>query len=326
MVSDSLRETLELTRNNTGMALALALNYSGRAEIVDAARAIAQAHKEGRLRLEDIDETCISEHLYTAGLADPDLLIRTASELRVSNFLLWQISYSEFYVTDTLWPEFDERSLEEAFLAYARRDRRFGAIDAAAPGRGQAGQNAEILNRAGVGAGILIGRRMELSHPADMLKHRLLFGTLMTILLAGLVLFDGWLDGSLTASTCRQPPCSGDAADGSACRAPEPRGHRAFPAGCRQRTRRAQSRRRDRTGSGRHDLVLASVHPYLPGYVSSPGPGIRCWRPCSCSSISSLATTARWPTAASVVSRCCISVFWGPSCSGYALTKGPGRS
>ena len=108
MVCDSLRETMELTRNNTGMALALALNYSGRAEIVDATRAIAQAHKEGRLSLEDIDETCISQHLYTAELADPDLLIRTASELRVSNFLLWQISYSEFYVTDTLWPDFNE--------------------------------------------------------------------------------------------------------------------------------------------------------------------------------------------------------------------------
>ena len=133
MVSDSLQETMELTRKNTGMALALALNYSGRAEIVDAARAIARAHQEGRLRLEDIDEACIGEHLYTAGLADPDLLIRTASELRVSNFLLWQISYSEFYVTDTLWPQFDERSLEEAFLAYARRDRRFGAIDPCAP-------------------------------------------------------------------------------------------------------------------------------------------------------------------------------------------------
>jgi undecaprenyl diphosphate synthase len=129
MVSDSLRETMELTRNNTGMTLALALNYSGRAEIVDATRAIVQACQEGRLQLDDVDEDCISNHLYTAGLSDPDLLIRTASELRVSNFLLWQISYSEFYVTDTLWPEFNEESLEKAFLAYARRERRFGAID-----------------------------------------------------------------------------------------------------------------------------------------------------------------------------------------------------
>jgi len=128
MVSDALRETMELTQENTGMVLALALNYGGRTEIVDAMRAIAQAHKDGRLRLEEIDETCISAHLYTAGLADPDLLIRTASELRVSNFLLWQISYSEFYVTDVLWPQFDRESLEAALLAYARRDRRFGAI------------------------------------------------------------------------------------------------------------------------------------------------------------------------------------------------------
>jgi undecaprenyl diphosphate synthase len=129
MVSDSLRETMALTRENTGMVLALALNYSGRAEIVDAARAIARACQEGVLQPHDIDENCISQHLYTAGLADPDLLIRTASELRVSNFLLWQISYSEFYVTDVLWPEFNEQSLEGAFLAYARRNRRFGAIE-----------------------------------------------------------------------------------------------------------------------------------------------------------------------------------------------------
>jgi undecaprenyl diphosphate synthase len=129
MVSDSLRETMALTRENTGMVLALALNYSGRAEIVDAARAIARACQEGGLQPQDIDENCISRHLYTAGLADPDLLIRTASELRVSNFLLWQISYSEFYVTDVLWPEFNEQSLEGAFLAYAHRDRRFGGIE-----------------------------------------------------------------------------------------------------------------------------------------------------------------------------------------------------
>ena len=128
-VSSALRETMELTRANTGMMLALALNYSGRVEIVDAARAIARACVEGRLKPQDIDEKCVSENLYTAGLSDPDLLIRTASELRVSNFLLWQISYSEFYVTDTLWPDFNDESLEQAILAYASRDRRFGAVD-----------------------------------------------------------------------------------------------------------------------------------------------------------------------------------------------------
>jgi undecaprenyl diphosphate synthase len=128
-VTTALRDTMEMTRANTGMVLALALNYGGRAEIVDATRAIAQACKEGKLQPEQIDEDCISRHLYTAEMADPDLLIRTASELRVSNFLLWQICYSEFYVTDTLWPDFTEQSLEQAILAYAHRDRRFGAVD-----------------------------------------------------------------------------------------------------------------------------------------------------------------------------------------------------
>jgi undecaprenyl diphosphate synthase len=129
-VSEALVETMRLTRDNTGMVLALALNYSGRAEIVDATRAIVQACQAGRLRPDDIDEDCISRHLYTAGVPDPDLLIRTASELRVSNFLLWQISYSEFYVTETLWPDFTSESLERAIAAYVHRDRRFGAIDA----------------------------------------------------------------------------------------------------------------------------------------------------------------------------------------------------
>jgi undecaprenyl diphosphate synthase len=129
-VSEALVQTMEQTRSNTGMVLALALNYSGRAEIVDAARAIAQQYGQGELSLDDIDEKCISEHLYTRGLADPDLLIRTADEMRVSNFLLWQISYSEFYVTETLWPDFDETAIDKAILAYANRDRRFGAVRA----------------------------------------------------------------------------------------------------------------------------------------------------------------------------------------------------
>jgi undecaprenyl diphosphate synthase len=142
-VSEALIETMRLTQDNTGMVLALALNYSGRAEIVDATRAIAQACREGRLRPEDIDEDCISGHLYTAGVPDPDLLIRTASELRVSNFLLWQISYSEFYVTETLWPDFTGESLERAICAYVHRDRRFGAIDADPRRRPQAAGGVE---------------------------------------------------------------------------------------------------------------------------------------------------------------------------------------
>jgi len=142
-VSEALVETMQLTQDNTGMVLALALNYSGRAEIVDATRAIVEAYQEGRLRPEDIDESCISRHLYTAGVPDPDLLIRTASELRVSNFLLWQISYSEFYVTETLWPDFTSESLERAICAYVHRDRRFGAIDADPRRRPQAAGSSE---------------------------------------------------------------------------------------------------------------------------------------------------------------------------------------
>jgi len=127
-VKKELAKTIEITSVNTGMTLALALNYSGRAEIVDATQKIAQQYKEGELQLEDINEDCISRHLYTAGLADPDLLIRTANEMRISNFLLWQISYSEFYVTKTFWPDFKQIDLEEAILAYAKRNRRFGTI------------------------------------------------------------------------------------------------------------------------------------------------------------------------------------------------------
>lgn len=127
-VLDELNKTMELTSTNTGMILALALNYGGRAEIVDATKKIAQKYKSGQLNLEDIDENCITRHLYTANLVEPDLLIRTANEMRISNFLLWQISYSEFYVTEIFWPDFTKDSLEEAILAYAQRNRRFGNI------------------------------------------------------------------------------------------------------------------------------------------------------------------------------------------------------
>jgi len=127
-VKTELLKTIELTSKNTGMIFALALNYGGRAEIIDAVKEIARKYKAGQIQLEDIDEKCISSHLYTAGIPDPDLLIRTANEIRVSNFLLWQISYCEFYVTKTLWPDFGQPDLEEAILAYARRTRRFGAV------------------------------------------------------------------------------------------------------------------------------------------------------------------------------------------------------
>jgi len=127
-VKKELARTIKITAGNTGMKLALALNYAGRTEIVDATKKIAQKYKKGQLSLKNIDEQCISEHLYTTGLNEPDLLIRTANEMRISNFLLWQISYSEFYVTKTLWPDFKKSDLEKAILAYAKRDRRFGTI------------------------------------------------------------------------------------------------------------------------------------------------------------------------------------------------------
>ena len=127
-VTTELSKTIEMTAGNTGMVLALALNYSGRVEIVDAIRAIVTECNDGRLKLDDIDEECVTRHLYTAALVEPNLLIRTANEMRVSNFLLWQISYTEFYVTETLWPDFKDKDLEKAVLAYAKRQRRFGDI------------------------------------------------------------------------------------------------------------------------------------------------------------------------------------------------------
>jgi undecaprenyl diphosphate synthase len=129
-VIKALEETMEITRSNTGMVLGLALNYGARAEIVDAVRKIAAEHKNDTLAPEDIDQDCISNHLYTAGWRDPDLLIRTSGELRISNFLLWQISYTEFYVTQTLWPDFSKSDVDDAIKAYAQRSRRFGDVTA----------------------------------------------------------------------------------------------------------------------------------------------------------------------------------------------------
>jgi undecaprenyl diphosphate synthase len=127
-VQNAITKTMEITENNTGMVLALALNYCGRAEIIDAVKEIARKYKRRKLRLIDINENCISNHLYTARIPDPDLLIRTANEMRISNFLLWQISYSEFYVTRTLWPDFKKADLEKAILNFAKRERRFGTV------------------------------------------------------------------------------------------------------------------------------------------------------------------------------------------------------
>ena len=129
---DSLQKALayvvEATAKNTGIVLNLAINYGGRAEILDAIQEIARRAKDGAIKPEDITEGYFSDMLYTAGLPDPDLLIRTANEYRISNFLLWQIAYSEIYVTPTLWPDFAEADLIRAIADFQKRDRKFGAV------------------------------------------------------------------------------------------------------------------------------------------------------------------------------------------------------
>jgi undecaprenyl diphosphate synthase len=121
-------ENIRLSADNTGMVLCLAINYGGRVEIVDAVRKLAQEVKAGTLEPGQIDEAAISDALYTSGMADPDLLIRTAGEMRVSNFLLWQISYAELWVTEKCWPDFDRATLHQALADYAGRERRFGGL------------------------------------------------------------------------------------------------------------------------------------------------------------------------------------------------------
>jgi undecaprenyl diphosphate synthase len=129
-VRQELQNTIDATAHNRGMRLNVAINYSGRAELVDAINAIVEdARLEGRLRELRIDEEAIASRLYTADLPDPDLLIRTSGEMRISNFLLWQIAYAELYVTDTLWPDFRRADLMHAILDYQKRDRRFGGLN-----------------------------------------------------------------------------------------------------------------------------------------------------------------------------------------------------
>ncbi len=128
-VQDELRLGIERTAGNGGMLFNIALNYGGRAEIVDAVRRAI----ESGVRPADLDERMFGDFLYTAGQPDPDLLIRTSGEMRVSNFLLWQIAYAEIYVTETLWPDFRRRHLLEAVLAYQKRERRYGGIIAPEP-------------------------------------------------------------------------------------------------------------------------------------------------------------------------------------------------
>ena len=129
MVQEDLQYAMDRTARNGGMRLNLAINYGGRTELVDAVNAmIDNARLEGTLDSLEVTEQAISSHLYTAGLHDPDLLIRTSGEMRVSNFLLWQIAYAELYVTETLWPDFNRTNLLEAVMDFQGRERRFGGV------------------------------------------------------------------------------------------------------------------------------------------------------------------------------------------------------
>ncbi len=125
---NNLAEAIKSTRNNTGLTVLLALSYSGRWEIIQAVKHLAEDVKNGVLAMEEITESNFNSYLETAGVPDPELLIRTSGELRISNFLLWQIAYTEIYITATLWPDFRKEDLYEAICAYQKRERRFGKV------------------------------------------------------------------------------------------------------------------------------------------------------------------------------------------------------
>jgi undecaprenyl diphosphate synthase len=127
-VLHELDKTAAMSAENSGMLVNLAINYGGRAELVDAVKAIGGKVEAGVMSTCDIDESTIAAHLYTAGFEDPDLLVRTAGEMRISNFLLWQISYAEIWVTEKCWPEFEQSTLHEAISDYAQRSRKFGGL------------------------------------------------------------------------------------------------------------------------------------------------------------------------------------------------------
>ncbi len=131
-VQDKLRETMEHTAQNSTMTMVVALSYSARWEITKAVRDIARSVKDGEMNVDDITEEAVSRHMATNFMPDPELLIRTGGELRISNFLLWQIAYSELYFCDTFWPDFGEEDLREAIANYQKRQRRFGKTEAQA--------------------------------------------------------------------------------------------------------------------------------------------------------------------------------------------------
>ena len=123
-----IERSMAETRSNRGIRFTVATNYGGRQEILHACRAIAQQVQQGLLQPEEIDKEIFERHLYTAGISDPDLLIRTSGEMRISNFLLWQMAYAEIYITDSLWPDFNRTEFHRALAAYQQRERRFGKV------------------------------------------------------------------------------------------------------------------------------------------------------------------------------------------------------
>ena len=127
-VQNEIEDLRRVSENNKGMVLRLALNYGGRSEIADATRQIVRDVQAGQLKVENIDENAIQERLYDPDMLDVDLMVRTAGELRISNFLLWQVSYGEIFVSQTYWPDFDDSDLNEALASYGGRNRKFGGL------------------------------------------------------------------------------------------------------------------------------------------------------------------------------------------------------
>jgi undecaprenyl diphosphate synthase len=127
-LQEEIKRGMDATKDNQGIQFNIATNYGGRQEIIQACQAIASQVQQGEIQVENINEKLFENHLYTAGIVSPDLLIRTSGEMRISNFLLWQLAYTEIYVTSTLWPDFNREEFHQALLTYQKRDRRFGKL------------------------------------------------------------------------------------------------------------------------------------------------------------------------------------------------------